>query len=295
MIDEITITSLSGRGSITMTYGDRYGYWLNDVDWGQVEGQHQTYAYYNQVGSSIVSTTIGTRDISIEGFVVEQANTLRDRCDKLNTFFSPAEDYNLACGDKMISFRPDSSVAYSREFLYNNKKARRFLIQGTAPYPLFTGTENNEAVFSSLIKLFHFPTDFGVTNPVVFGAADRASNIQINNTGGFATGMIIRVSFSGSVVNPKVRNVTTGKFIGVNRTFQNGEALEFCTIPGQKRMTLKTDMGETVNILKYRDFRTSWLTLEPGINNISLDCDDLEQRGNMTAEINYTPLYLEVE
>ena len=41
MIDEITITSLSGRGSVTMKKKDYAGYWLGPVDWGQVQGQEE--------------------------------------------------------------------------------------------------------------------------------------------------------------------------------------------------------------------------------------------------------------
>ena len=54
MIDEIKITSLSGRGSVYMKQGEYWNYWLGPVDWGRVEGQHQTYSYYRQVGKHIV-------------------------------------------------------------------------------------------------------------------------------------------------------------------------------------------------------------------------------------------------
>ena len=58
MIEEIKITSLSGRGSLSIKKGEYWNYWLGPVDWGQVQGQHQTYSYPTQVGESIVSTTI---------------------------------------------------------------------------------------------------------------------------------------------------------------------------------------------------------------------------------------------
>ena len=44
-----------------MKIRDYTGYWLGTVDWGQVQGQHQTYKYYNQVGENIVSTTVDSR------------------------------------------------------------------------------------------------------------------------------------------------------------------------------------------------------------------------------------------
>ena len=95
MIDEIKITSLSGRGSVYMKQGEYWNYWLGPVDWGRVEGQHQTYSYYRQVGKHIVDTTIGTRPLSITGWVVDRDGQLQERCDFLNAFISPVEDYTL--------------------------------------------------------------------------------------------------------------------------------------------------------------------------------------------------------
>ncbi len=69
MIDEIKITSLTGRRNVVMRTKDHNGYWLCPVDWGQAEGRHQTYSYYNQVSESIVSTTIATHPLTITGWV----------------------------------------------------------------------------------------------------------------------------------------------------------------------------------------------------------------------------------
>lgn len=296
MIEEITITSLSGRGSITMKTRDHLGYWLGEVDWGQAEGQHQTYSYYNQVGESIVSTTLISRPISITGWVIDGGrDTLQVRCDTLNYFFSPAEDYRLAYKDRKISFRPDRSVKYSRELRKNNQLIRQFLIQGTAPYPLFTGLQDTAVPFDLSGKLFRFPTNFGQLAPLVFGTVKRSYNASIHNTGGFSTGVTAVFKFTGEVVNPRLKNLTTGKFIGVNRTFIKGERLELSTVMGEKHITLYRGDGGTENLIKYRDYRTSWFQLEPGVNVIALDCDDLDQRGNMDVALFFTPLYLEVE
>lgn len=296
MIKEITITSLSGRGSVTMKTRDYQGYWLGPVDWGQVQGAHNTYAFHNQIGSDIVSTTIQTRPLSITGWVIDdEAVPLQTRCDFLNTFISPVEDYTLEYNGKKIQFRPDISIAYSREYIKNNEKVRRFLIQGTCPYPLFTNAEDIEVLFDNKKKLFHFPTDFGRKDPIVFAVTSKAYGVDVNNTGGFATGLIAKIEFSGEVKNPRLWNITTGKFDGINRTFQRGEQLEICTMPGSKHLTLYNDDSTTENLIKYRDYRNSWIMIEPGFNRLSLDCDDLDQRANMTATVYFTPLYLEVE
>lgn len=297
MIDEIKITSLSGRGSLFLKKGEYWSYWLGSVDWGQVQGQHNTYAFFNQVGESIVSTTIGPRPLSITGWVMDSGTgNLQSRCDFLNAFISPVEDYTLEYKGKKINFRPDISVAYSPEYIKNNEKVRRFLIQATCPYPLFTDLGDTAVPFDQKKKLFRFPNNFGQVRSVVFASIGKAYSVTVDNRGGFAAGIVIRIRFSGEVKNPRVKNLTTGKFIGMNRTFQRGEQLELSTVPRNKHMKLWGADGAEENVIKYRDFRSSFGTqLIPGSNRLALDCDDLDQRGNMDVTIYYTPLYLEVE
>lgn len=295
MIEEIKITSLSGRGTVIMRNGDYKGYWLGAVDWGQVQGQHQTYSYYNQIGQSIVATTILPRALSVTGWIIENEDTLQSRCDFLNAFFSPVEDYTLEYKNRKIQFRPDNSIAYSREFMSNNRKIRKFLIQATCPYPLFMDLADTEATFNFSGKQFRFPTGFGQQTPLVFAATENAYNTRIENTGGFPTGLVVRMIFSGDVTNPKIHNVTIGKFIGVNRTFKRFEQLEISTLPGDKHITLTAANGDKTNLIKYRDYQTTWIQLVPGINMLALDCADIEQRPNMDVMVYFTPLHLEVE
>lgn len=296
MIEEISIESLTGRGSITMKTRDADGYWLGAVDWGQVQGQNQTYRYYNQVGESIVSTSLLSRPLSIEGWVIEgERESLRQRCDRLNAFFSPAEDYSLRYQDKKIRFRPDRSIVYGRAFRENNRQIRKFLLQAVCPYPLFSDAQDKEKAFQDTEKLFRFPTDFGQGQRVVFAASRKAYQMNLTNAGGFPTGLKLRVRFSGPVQNLRLRNKTSGEFIGVNRLFAKGEQLLLSTLPGEKAIELLTPEGQRQNLIKYRDWRTSWIQLAPGDNQLALECDDLDQRNNMEVAVSFTPLYLEVE
>ncbi len=311
MIEAIKITSLSGRGSVEMKSGDYLGYWLGEVDWGEVQGQHNTYSYANQVGESIVSTGILSRELSITGWVIEHDNllartdlggiyqtgisSLQQRCDFLNAFISPVQDYALEYKDRKIIFRPDASVAYTPEYTANNEKVRRFLIQATCPYPLFTNLEDTAVSFDAIGNRFVFPTEWGQNKPLVFAATEKAFRVSINNTGGFSTGLKAAFKFTGDVKNPRIKNLTTDKFIGVNGTFHRGERLEFSTVPGRKYIKTRTEDGAEFNLIKYRDFSMSWIQLEPGANDLALDCDDLDQRSNMMVTVYFTPLYLEVE
>lgn len=296
MIKEILITSLTGRGSVVMKDRAYKGYWLDTTDWGQVQGTHQTYSFPNQVGESIASTTVEKRPLSIMGWVVEGGTKdLRQRCDFLNSFFSPTEDYTLEYENHKIVFRPDSSIQYPPDPLHNNEKVRKFMLTATVAYPLFTDKADTAAGFDSTGKLFRFPNSFGREAPVVFGSRSTTYSVEVNNPGGFATWITAKFIFSGTVENPQIKNLTTGQTLGINRQFLRGEVLELSTKDGEKYMRLTTAEGLRENILKNWDFRTDWIQLAPGRNMLALGCKDLEQRANMSVTVYFTPLYLEVQ
>lgn len=296
MIKEILITSMTGRGSVVMQDRAYKGYWLDTTDWGQVQGMHQTYSFPDQVGESIASTTIEKRPLSITGWVVEGGTKdLQQRCDFLNSFFSPTEDYTLEYEGKKIVFRPDSSIQYPPDPLHNNELIRKFMLSATMAYPLFTDQSDTAAAFDSTGKLFRFPNSFGREAPVVFGSRSTTYSVEVNNPGGFSTWITAKLIFSGVVEDPQIKNLTTGRTLGVTGQFTRGEVLEISTKDGAKYMRLTTADGLQENILKNWDFRTDWIQLTPGRNMLALGCKDLDQRANMSVTVYFTPLYLEVQ
>lgn len=295
MIDQITITS-KRRGEITLTRGDRVGIYLDDVDFGKVEGNHNLYNYYNQVGASIASTVIGTRDISITGHVLEDwQDTMRERYDLIERFFNPTEDLTIHFRGYKIDFRPDMSVGWERDHKANNRYGRKFLVQGTAAFPLFAEEEQTQVTFDTQEKLFRFPTSFGSDTPFAFAVTSETYGTTVNNNGDTATGVTCQISFTASVTNPRIVNRTTGKFVAVNRTFVGGETLEICTSEGNKYMRVTDSNGATVSVMRYRHVNNSWWKLQPGENAVSVTCDDVTEIGGMSVTLFYTPLYMEVE
>ncbi len=219
MIEHIAIESLSNGERIEIGMDGHQEYWLERVDWGQVAGSHNTYSLFNQVGESIVSTSMSPRPLSVMGWVVDDSTPLRTRCSFLNRFISPASDYLLKFEKYQIGFRPDASVIYGREHTVNNIKMRQFLIQATCPQPLFSETIEQMVPFDFSTKRFRFPTEFGQTEPILFALTEKVYNTKIHNPGGFSVGVTIDIAFIGNVTNPGVRDLRTNKFIGVDKSF----------------------------------------------------------------------------
>lgn len=295
MINQITIVS-EGHGTIEMSRYNRLGYYLDDVEFEKPQVSHNTYSYSNQLGTSIASTAVGERDITIKGYVVEIGqNTLQERCDVLNDFFNPLDDYTLYFKGYKIGFRPDGPVIWSREFKSNNQAGRQFMIQATAPFPLFTAAESTVVTFDTEERLFRFPTSFGSAAPFAFAVTSEVYGVDIYNAGGANTGVVAQMTFTGSVTNPRLVNRTLGKFIGVDYTFSAGEMLEISTVSGDKHLILTNGAGQTSSLMKQRNVGTVWWQLTPGMNAISFTCDDTTEIGNMSVALFYSPLRWEVE
>lgn len=296
MIESITLVSKTGRGEITIAMDPGSEYWLESVDWGTVKGQHQSYTSINQIGENIISTGLITRPLTITGWVVDEADSpLQTKCNFLNNYISPTEDYLLRFGDYQIPFRPDDSIDWGKEHDKNNDVMRQFLITATCPFPLFSKVVDTVVPFDFSVKKFRFPTDFGQVEKLVFATTEKVYNQVITNPGGFSTGVTIMIRFTGTVVNPKVKDISSGDFIGVNQTFISGERLTISTSVGSKTMTRQKVDGTRESVIKYRDVETSWLQLQAGRNVWALECDNMDQREAMEVSISFTPLYLEVE
>lgn len=295
MIESVTIVSKSGKGNIEIGMDGHQEYWLDSVNWSQAEGSHQSYTHYGQVGSSIVSTSILTRPLQIIGWVVEDDTPLQTKCNFLNGFISVVEDYILRFNDYEIGFRPDISVKYGDEEKTNNIKMRRFLIQATCPYPLFSKTVATVVPFDFSQKRFRFPTDFGQKQGIIFATTEKLYNTTIQNPGGFNTGVTITIAFKGTVTNPRIKDLATGDVIGVDMTFVNGDKLIMSTPVGSKSMVRRTDDGKETDVIRNRNVNTVWLQLNPGENTWAIECDNLAQRDAMDVLVSFTPLYMEVE
>ncbi len=69
MVEEITISNLSKKTSILISMNQN-DFVLQSVDWGVIASSHNTTKYLNQVGEYLIGTTLGTRVVSISGWVV---------------------------------------------------------------------------------------------------------------------------------------------------------------------------------------------------------------------------------
>lgn len=151
------------------------------------------------------------------------------------------------------------------------------------PEPFFTSNEQKTTIFSGVEPMFEFP----FSNESLTESLLIMSEISINRSravaysGDVPVGFVIHMHAMGTVVNPKIINSKTKKFILVDTVklaadtgtgFIAGDDIIISTISGKKSVTLVRD-GVSYNIINYLEKDPSWFELEIGTNTFAYTAD----------------------
>lgn len=149
------------------------------------------------------------------------------------------------------------------------------------PNPFWKSTTDINVEFSNMTALFEFP--FSIPSEgIEFSSINKITTTYIN-IGDVATGAIIKFyANSDQILNPIFYNRTTGKYFGLNFDMYDGDVITVNTQQGEKSVTLLRD-GITTNILSNRQTGSTWITFEPGENEISYGADEGQSNLNVTV------------
>lgn len=291
LLNEITQTILELDVSTTPYYV------LDIVDWGQVESNHHSYKYVNQIGVYVTGTSLETRNVSITGWIIAKSEIqMSERKKMLNRFVNPQQLIKLTYKEYDLEFLPNTSIKYSVTLVENNEVVCRFKIEGLCPDPLFKESKENRVDAATTTGMFHFPLIINNTeqNPpqIVFGLREPSLIINVYNSGAVRTGMKITFKATGTLKNPSLVNIVTQEFFKINKTMTSGETITIDTIIGEKKVIGVFD-GREQNYFKYRDLDSEWLQLEVGDNLFRYDAD--ENMDALEVYVHFYNRYLEVQ
>lgn len=297
MVERIVLRRTKNQEELALDMTSTPNYILKSVDWGSVKGTHHSYKYVNQVGESITNTSLGTRPITIEGWIVamNEAN-MSSLKRSLNIFINPQEIYTLFYNDYVIDFKPDETVKYSISQAENNEVICKFQIVGTAPNPLFSDSSESIKTFVETTPGFHFPLIMSKemdSKGVVFGKRINSLLTNVVNDGAISVGMKIVFKANGSVANPSLTNANTQEEIVINKTLVAGEEVVINTNIGEKSIKGKIGNGAYINYFMYRTIDSSWLQLEVGDNLFRYNAE--EGIDNLDVFVYFHNKYLEVQ
>lgn len=182
------------------------------------------------------------------------------------------------------------SVAMPR---FNNSVTMQIALHCSQPF-----WEDLNEILSEIddAKNLHYFTDtvgdmlYFVPDGIPFGEVDTSRTRTIINGGDVAVGMIIEVLAYKTVTNPIIYD-QYGNYFGVGYgskplVMSAGQKLIINTIVGQKSVTM-----DDTNLLDKVKPSSTWLQLEAGQNEFSINSDDAET-DNMTFTLSYKSRYI---
>lgn len=297
MVEGIKLQNVETRAVLTLDMVSTPDFILNSVDWGAVESTHHSFKYVNQIGVYVTGTSLETRSVTIQGWVIAENESLMTiRKTTLNRFFNPQQAVDLFYKDYVLRFLPDTSVRYSMTIAENNEVVCKFKVEGYCPDPLFAEQTESKITAASTQAMFHFPfvisRELDPPGGIVFGLREPSLIVAVTNKGAVNVGMKIVFKASGTLENPSLINVDTQEFFKINKVMQAGEEITVDTIIGEKKIEGLLN-GVKGNYFKYRDLDSTWLQLRVGDNLFRYDAE--ENVDALEVYIYFNNKYLEVQ
>lgn len=297
MVENVILLNKATQAVLELDVSTTPYYILDTADWGQIESNHHSYKYVNQIGVYVTGTSLETRDVSITGWVIAKTETQMDERKKmLNRFVNPQQLIKLTYKEYDLEFLPNTSIKYSTTLVENNEVVCRFKIEGLSPDPLFKENTEQKVAAATTVGMFHFPLIINKTQQsppqIVFGLRQPSLIVNVYNGGAVRTGMKMVFKATGTIKNPSFINVMTQEYFKINKTMVAGETVTINTTIGEKKVIGFLN-GVEQNYFKYRDLDSTWLQLEVGDNLFRYDAD--ENIDGLEAYIYFYNRYLEVQ
>lgn len=128
--------------------------------------------------------------------------------------------------------------------------------------PFFRDAMEIVEQLSQVIDMFEFP--FAIDEPgKVFSEIDKTYERTIINSGEATTGMIIRLTASGSVVSPVIYDATNRTSFGLDVSMGVGDEIIINTNHSEKSV-MKISGGTKTDIINSIMADATWFELEPG-------------------------------
>ena len=242
-----------------------------------------------QDGSTYMGSTLGNRNIVIQGAITE--NKEQNRI-KLLSIINPKLKAKLIYTDGNIKKYVECVVETAPTITKENKP--KFQMSLICPNPYWRDTTESKKQIALWKGDFHFPLIIPQDKGIIIGHREPSLIVNIENNGQVKTGMIIEFFARGTLKNPSLFNVNTREFIKVNKEMVAGEKITINTNYGKKKIIQDVD-GIKTDILNYLDIiggGDTFLQLDIGDNLFRYDAD--ENLNNLEVSIYYNNNYLGV-
>ena len=170
----------------------------------------------NQVGATIQSSNVQARPVVISGILVGAAQTQNKQ--KLLSVIRPDLSARLYADDYYLEVKPTATPVIEPKPLFSS-----FQFSLLAAYPYWQRDESASATLSGVAKRFKFP--WNISQEYRFGEVISALFINIINDGQVPIPFTVTFKALDTVVNPKLIDAATNKYLLLNKTMVAGETV----------------------------------------------------------------------
>jgi hypothetical protein len=243
---------------------------------GDVEAENQTQKAPYQDGSTYIGSVLEERIIPIELKIVGTSfDDMSSKRQVLSRIFNPKcgeGELTLGIGSRSLiaNVVSDFIPKFSGTTEGFGENFQRCLLQVTAHQPYWTEklkvSKALKAYQGNFSVPFSFPMEFGISGEKTI----------LSNTGHVDTPVTIEIQ--GPVVNPQVRNLTTGQVFRINKSVSSNEVIHIDTTPMAKRVEVIRDGLTIMSVMGWVDYAVSdFWQLVPGDNEIEYTADAGDQ------------------
>lgn len=252
---------------------------------GDVDADIQTQKAPFQDGSTYIDSVLQERAISLEIVIIASDKpTLLQKRQYLASVFNPKLGKGVLRYENGETIREIEAVPDGVPTFLSGRENRgpvfqKAIVNLLCPNPYWKSTEITEE--PTFEPLFSFPFE-GMFQIGI----QRDARIIVNDGDAPAP---LQIEFHGPAVNPIIINKTTGEFIKVNQTLQEGEVMKIDTTPGNKSVYFIQPDGTARNVFNWIDLNSSFFQLVVGENEIEYSADSDIQ--GAIVNISYRKLY----
>lgn len=226
----------------------------------------------DQVGSTIQSINVQSRPVTINGYLVGDFQS--DNKDKLLAVVRPDLSGKLYADGYYLNVNPSATPTIEQK-----KSFAAFQFSLLAAYPYWQKDDSASATLSGVSKRFKFP--WNISREYTFGEVVTAQFININNVGQVPIPFTVTFTALAEVVNPKIIDAATNKFLLLKKTLVAGERVVI-QITHERTFVNSSVDGECRGALA---LTSSFYRLAVGDNVLKPDADS--GKDNLQVDIDY--------
>lgn len=170
----------------------------------------------NQTGATIQSKNVQPRPVNITGYLVGEMQDQHK--DKLLSVVRPDLGGKLYADDYYLNVYPTATPSIEAK-----RWGAKFQFSLLAAYPYWRKDDSASATLSGIQPMFKFP--WNISKPYRFGQLVETQFFTVWNGGQVPTPFTATFTASGEVLNPKITNAVTGKYLRIKKSMESGERL----------------------------------------------------------------------